>query len=261
MSALVVIDSRDASPNQKLGDARYNLDANSRGYRSLALVEYELVLDVPHINSNNNIAVFVTPTTSYPIEIPVGSYDVNDLATALQAQLIAEIGGLWTVAYSAVTGKYTINSPVPFNIESNPILVGSWDFARMMGFPVDGPATSSMVSGLVDLAYTKSVFICSRIAHERTRQRDLTSNGRAADILAVVHLREDAESAALQDFTKGIYQARIETPKVVRFDTDTALASLDIVILDDRGQPLPGDEPSTSGVGPVMSYRVVMHAA
>ena len=260
MSALVVIDSRDCTPNQRLGEATYRLDANSRGFRSLELVEYELVLDVPHINENNNTAVFVTPTNSYPITIPIGSYTVDELAVALAAQLTTVIPGTWAVAYDPVTLHYTITAPVAFSIQFNPILIGSWDYTRMMGLLVDAPPVAIMTGGLVDLVYTKSVFICSRKAHERTRQRDLTSVGRAGDILGVVHLREDDEGAATQDFGKGIYQARIENPKRVRFDTDTALAELDIVILDDRGQPLPGDGTSISGAPPIMSYRIVMQS-
>lgn len=259
MNGLAVINSRDCPSNQAAGSARYSLDANVRGFTSLSLVEYELVLDVPHINSTNNVAVIDTGTQSYPVEIASGSYDTETLRVAFETQLNTLGLGAFTVALDAGLLRYTITAPVPVRIATNPILVGAWDFTRMMGFPQGAPLSATITGGLIDLTWTTSIFVISREAHRQIKKRDITSDGRAGDILAVVPLREDDTSPATQDFGKGVYAGRIETPKHVPYSPNVSLANLDIVLLDDRGNRIPEDKPATSGAPPVVSYRFVLH--
>jgi len=257
----IVISSKDAPLGSSPGNARFPLDANNRGVNSISMVEYELVLDIPLINARNDTAVIETTSQSYPVTIPHGNYDTTTLGVAVVAALNALGLGAFSILFDPTTARYNLAGPVGFRFIRNPVLVGAWDWSCMMGFPQSGPILFSQQGGLVDLTYTDAVYIVSLEAHARANKRDFAAAGRLANVLGVVPMRSDGDPVGglAAPVGGGIIRAgRIEYPKTIRYEAENALSQLDIRLYDDRGQPLPGDEPGVDGAPPVVSYRLTL---
>jgi len=118
----ILIDSRDRNTNDYPDTNNYQVDLN-QDYKEILKVEL-ISSNIPKteylINLSNNNLTFSVSSTTYDIQIPIGNYDINTLATALQNAMNAAGSGLsFTVSVISLTNKINISSTSNFELLFN----------------------------------------------------------------------------------------------------------------------------------------------
>src|SRR5579862_8815683 len=107
-SGLIYLSSDDKQSYEDVQSVKYSLISNDP-LATIALSSWDFVYGINNINSNNNTAVFVTSTQSYPVTLVNANYE--DYASFM-AQILTQLNtlGLGTFTISYTNNLYTLNS-------------------------------------------------------------------------------------------------------------------------------------------------------
>jgi hypothetical protein len=122
------------------------------------LDEFIMNNNLYNVNDNNNKVYFDEGGGNLTATLTNGFYYPTDFATELKTQLDSAGGDTYTVTYSSITGKLTIGSTGTFGFQ---FASNTSNTARyLLGLEkVDQPIASSQLSGVLDLAPHKALFI------------------------------------------------------------------------------------------------------
>ena len=211
--------------------------------RSIEGESFEAFYDIPNINERNNVLLLDDGATSYPVTVAEGTYDYNDLATALEASLNLLGIGVFTVDWDTVNkNKFTIGCPVALKVTNYEIQ--RRDLGELMGFTKDLPLSLTLLGSCPDLTYTRNIYVTSDSLHNRKRIDDQTSTPLLNNLMMVVpvHWNEYYNVAELSP--RNIYH-QPNIPKKINFDDTTTISNVDIRLFDDQGEIMyvPKDSP------------------
>lgn len=97
------------------------------------------------INSSNNLIAM----NSYLIEIPVGTYNADTLATVIKTAAEAQTGGTWTITWDNVHLKYTFSWTDGFSTLFTLDFITTQDYTELqdiLGFTELGYASSTSIT-------------------------------------------------------------------------------------------------------------------
>ena len=241
----IYIDSRQSIRTYaKKADMEFNNRFTLQGIKKIALCSYDFVYDLDNINDLNNTAYIETTSQSYPIKIANGKYNYTQLATAIDNGLTTTGLGSFTVTYSGTS--FEIVGPVLFRFIYGPAIHTDWADMIGMGKRVSYALTQISV-GVVDISYTKAIYICSNALHSYKDKADSLTNNRN-NILEIVYVNKDAYLGDDKDANAPITNQahhitdRIAELKWVNLMSNRDFNQIDIRLYDDDGFLLEGDK-------------------
>lgn len=211
--------------------------------KKIALTSYDFVYNIDNVNELTKTAYFETAIQSYSVTLIEGKYNYVDLAAQIETKL--NLLGLGIFSVNFFTEGYKIISPTPIKFITNPLDPYGKDWADMVGMPKDDSLSTTKDGKLYDISYTDCIFVCSKNIHSFKEFGDTSSSGRLNDVLAVIYVNQNQglENDKIIEAPNYIYgkhiTGRIDNPKYVNIMSDN-MSTLDIRLLDDSGQPLPG---------------------
>ena len=229
-------------------------------FTRLAVTEVRFEYNSPNVNKRNNLIVFFDDNDDpYVIEVPEGFYTPDELATALQTQLTADIPGqTWTVTF---TGDFfQITSDADFTIypsEFSTIDQTLRGLFFMMGFDVtltSDADTTQQGSLFPSMAYTRYIDICSRSLTQYQKVKDnSTRENQTPAVLCRIYIGNysseglgDGGSTATLYYPgcrPAVIQRIFNVPKYASWNPGAFIDQIDIELRDDVGNLLyiPGD--------------------
>lgn len=236
MSLYVNSDDRRITDDPR--KATYAVDVREDGVRAIGMASYDVLHQFDNINSISATAYLDDGAISYPITVAVGNYSKADLATAVQASLIAALGAGQTCA--VVNNRFVITTTVSVRFQQNPVYPGYKDWSIMMGMPIEGPLTTTLQGGLADMHYTNSLYFVSNAVNRRKVVADNSSSQRLNNVLGIAYLYPDR---LIEDTIKDPVHATVEFSniKYINFDPRDPVSVIDVEVLDERGNSLPDE--------------------
>jgi hypothetical protein len=142
---LLSIDSRDRDPSTDRTNARFTLSTPLQNVTSVTLVAAQIPHAWYNVGPHDRSFVYTSGGTSTTIILPVGSYTMNTLATAVALALNTAIGSnVFTVTASTLHYHMLLQSTsAAYSID-----VTSQKLASLMGFKAGIISPSSNVSGV-----------------------------------------------------------------------------------------------------------------
>lgn len=115
----LIIDSRDRNYQNYPNPSNYIIKLNEqfRNITSIELTRAQIPQSGYIINKNNNILHVVYDEECYAIEITVGDYNITELCTEIETQLLNTLGVIFTV--TSVQSKITIKETIGNNFSLN----------------------------------------------------------------------------------------------------------------------------------------------
>jgi hypothetical protein len=236
--SLLVLSSKDKQTYEDARETQTILEVGEKNIKSIGVQSLNILYGIDNININNNVAVVDDGSTSYPVEIPNGNYNIADLGTIIETQL--NLLGIAVFGVSYLNNRYIITSSIPIKFVVNPIKPYKNDWASMIGLPKDQPLSVNIVGSVANILYTNKLFITSDEIHNNKTANDKTSSNRATNILAVVNI---GNNLSLGDGDEYIQPRNIsvqyENIKWIHRRPENNLSSITIRILDSEGLPIP----------------------
>jgi hypothetical protein len=229
-------------------------------FTRLAVTEVRFEYNSPNVNKRNNLIVFFDENDDpFEIEVPEAFYTPDELATALQTQLTADIPGqTWTVTF---TGDFfSITSDADFTIY--PAEFPTLDQTLrglyfMMGFDrtlTSDANTIQQGSQFPSMAYTRYIDICSRQLTQYQKVKDnSTRENQVPGVLCRIYIGNytseglgDGGSTATLYYPgcrPAVIQRIFNVPKYASWNPGAFIDQIDIELRDDIGNLLyiPGD--------------------
>lgn len=225
---VIYLNTNDITSNPTKTTGIFTKIMNS-GSRLVGVSAYKFNMNITNINDNNNIGVIVTGTMSYPVSIASISYDLSQLAIAVQTALNALSIGTFSVFYDNSINKYVITSSISFKIITNPINGGYRDFFDMMGFKKNTLFSLSYSSEYnVNINYTDCVYLVSNELNRSKNKKEYNSN-RLINHLVCIYSADFGTSQ------------RIENIRYINIEPLGSIDIIDISIYDDQGRLLIND--------------------
>lgn len=156
--------STSASSSNFTVNLNNNINVNTNGYKYIKLSYlgmYNTIYNVDTTNQNIDIKI---ASSTYTATVPIGSYNANTLASALQTVMTSVVSNSWNVSYSSTTFQFTITGTSSFQLLFNSG-THSANLWQVMGFassngltPIDTTSGTSTTSTQV-AQLTKPIFI------------------------------------------------------------------------------------------------------
>lgn len=244
-NGIIYIDSKQSIKTyDKKADMVFNNRFSLQGIKKIALCSFDFTYDIDNINNLNNTSYIETTTQSYPVIIANGKYNYTQLATAIDTALTNTGLGSFTVTY--VGTSYVIIGPVQFRFIYGPATRSDW--ADMIGMDKKGSYGLTQTSiSVVDITYTRAIYICSDILHAYKDKIDSLTNNRN-NILEIVYVNKDYNlgndkdvDAPLSNNAHHITE-RINNLKWVNMQSGRDMQNIDIKLYDDDGDLLSGSK-------------------
>jgi hypothetical protein len=285
-TALLTIDSEDRFPTYQTkreaapGSYNYspydftitkNESVMNGFFTRLAVTEVVFPWNVPNINAQTNrmlvgyAAAPGGPFTTFTLSVPIGFYTPSQLATAIQAELVAVPALVGTtVVYGTdnipsftfdftATGQFVIFTPMTF--QPNPALPGFYQFNNTKQlFDVLGLYSLSLIPSVQKVGIetmcqsTRYIdIICALLTYNQSL-KDTTTQPISRDALCRVYLGSLNSNmivpASDPDFappgtTPGVIYTQYSSPKQIQWSPNQPVSSgLRFQIFDDEGTPL-----------------------
>jgi len=239
-SGHIVIRSRDRNTTISPSPADVFINSNisyfsNSNIRSVEGESFEAFYSIPNINLRNNVLLLDDGATSYPVEVPEGYYNYDELAVELATQLNLLGLGAFTVDWDTTNNKkFTMVSPVSLSIVQYPNQ--RKDLSEVMGFQKDVNGTVFLGS-FPDISYTRNIYVVSDAFHDRKRIDDQCSTPLLNNLIMVVpvHWNEYYNVDELEP--RNIFHQPNVT-KRINFDKTTTISNIDIRLYDDVGDIL-----------------------
>jgi len=232
----IYINSRDRPVNQYADKATYRTNVRQDGVREIGLASYDFITQFDNINSSTNTSYVETATQTFVLTIPNGWYDYADLATAITT---AFTGVGLNVVCTYANYRYTLNATQVIRFIYNPVIIGAKSWSIMIGAPHGEERKINIKCGVADLTYTNALFILSNSVNKRSIKHDYGSNENISNVLGVVYLYEDVREEEGKDRAAPIHATQdLSAIKFINFDVRDPVSTVDIEILDERGNVL-----------------------
>ena len=242
----IIINSYQANRSYTTkADLVFNNRFSLQGASKVALCSFDFCCDLDTITRLNNTAYIETSTQSFPVTVANGKYNYVELASAIEAGLVASgAPALFSVSYTGTL--FNINSSIPIRFIYGPDSHSDW--ADMIGMDKRGTylLLNSSV-GVVDISYTRAIYICSDILHEDKNKADVMTNGRN-NILEIVYVNPNANLGNDKDIdaptTNNAHHIteRISELKWINLMKLKDYNNIDIKLYDDDGFLLEGSK-------------------
>lgn len=244
-NGIIYIDSRQSiKAYDKKADMVFNNRFSLQGVKKVALCSYDFTYDIDNINKLNKVAYIETTTQTYPVTVTTGKYNYDELATAIQSALIATGLGAFVVTFNV--NSYEIAGPVLFRFLQGPDPHSDW--SDMIGMDKRGSyATTQFSVGVVDISYTRSIYICSDALHSYKDKADSLTNNRN-NILEIVYVNKDSNLGNSKDVDAPTSNNahhitdRIAELKWINVQSGRDFQNIDIKLYDDDGYLLDGSK-------------------
>lgn len=244
-NGIIYIDSRQSiKAYDKKADMVFNNRFSLQGVKKIALCSYDFTYDIDNINALNRTAYIETTSQTYPVRLTPGKYNYEDLAVVIKLSLQATGLGVFTVVYDK--SVFIINSPVLFRFIQGPDPHSDWSDMIGMG-KRESYALEHISISVVDISYTRAIYICSDSLHSYKDKADSLTNNRN-NILEIVYVNKDANLGNSKDVDAPASNNahhitdRIAELKWVNFMSGRDLQNIDIKLYDDDGYLLDGSK-------------------
>ena len=244
-NGLLIIDSQQSIKNYQ---QKSNLIFNNRfslvKASKIALSSIDIVTDLDTISRLNSTAYIETSTQSFAVTVAVGKYNYIELAVAITVALTNTGLGAFGAAYTG--SSYYISAPVGIKFINGPDSHSDW--ADMIGMDKQGQLTTTLSSvGVVDISYTRAIYVCSDVLHSYKKMLDSTTNN-VNNILGIVYINKDANLGNDKDTSAPeTNNAHHSTPDIhnlkwIDLQESQDLQQIDIKLYDDSGFLLEGSK-------------------
>lgn len=265
--ALLCVDSRDGiksdkttglyiNPKNPFDIQLYNgVQMNGRVKR-IKLKEINMTYNVPNVNPTNNVLfVQVEGDAEVAIEILPGFYTPTELAAAIQTALNEQIpfANAWVCEWIPGINHFYIRGGVP-RFRILPKIgqgAGSYNgtmrtdtLATMMGFNSTNLSyTYYLESSFANMLYTTYIDIVSKYMTKNQYISDKSTNARTGNsLLARLYITPDRNYSITDTNMIGtrpfMLYKEFASPKEINWDENEPIVSINIQLLDDKGNVL-----------------------
>jgi hypothetical protein len=188
-------------------------------------------VSIPHVEYNITISKnklrISSGGTTHDLTVPVGQYDVSQLITELQAQIIAAIGGTCAITLDPVTKKLNFQASAGLRISTDKTLSS---ISKYLGIPYNSgfyPITDSTnfdATALPVLQGSNNYYLASSVLSQG--YASILTNGQRVPIIMPVPI--DVEYGRIQQ-----YESNDTELNTKQFSRPQNIQNIDIKIYDD----------------------------
>jgi hypothetical protein len=241
----------------------------------LVVSQIQLQCNIPTIVPNRNNRFFIALTATnvlYPITMPYGYYTPAELAAMLQIQIAAVpalAAGTFTVTYNPQNGfvfrstavvplnfyfpdtEQILNTPGETNASVKVVLKAYKVLGMTLGnADIGGPGISIQISSNTpNFLYTPYIDFYSDVLTNYQNVKDTnTSVAKPKGLIARVYLSgsggvQGQRATSALGSEPFVVTADLNSPKIIRWEPNVAVPSIDFQLLDCYGDFIPGPSP------------------
>lgn len=244
----IYLNSDNRQPNEDEQLIRYQINVQE-DINGIGLSSFDFLYGFCNINTMTQTAYFETATQTYPVTLDIGFYDYDTLKDEIILKLNAL--GLGAFALTFTDNIYALGAPVPIKFINNVRSVGR-DWVDMVNFQKNTVLKVNHIGGTANISYTNAIYILSDELHKRGTISDGTSTLNFSNVLGVVYIDKDRDMGSdkiITDISRPRHITdRLNPIKWINKDSNNAITTLNIRLVDERGYDLPK---RTDGCGSV----------